>query len=187
MAACVGVRCLNTWRRQLRGNTEYQLAKSILASVYEVREAIVSVRHPFMLYSREPDHLPQEKLKELSQGEREWHALAQAYQRRWEPVQTAKAKLDANLLEAEVVWGPDIRSKVNPLNGLIVELLIAIQDHLEARKPNGRYKSPHPELTSKLQETLYGVGEADRFKEQLGEIINAIESELRSHILQHYR
>jgi hypothetical protein len=89
VAAYVGLRGLGTWQRQLRGNTEYQLAKSILASAYEVREAIAFVRHPLMEHSREPD-LPQATLKELSARDKEWHALAQAYQRRWEKIHTAR-------------------------------------------------------------------------------------------------
>ena len=44
----------------------------MLGSVYELREAILRVRNPFMQYSKEPD-LPEDKLKELSQREREWH------------------------------------------------------------------------------------------------------------------
>ena len=186
IAAYVGIRGLDTWRRQLRGNTEYQLAKSLLTSVYELREAIAGVRNPFMQYSREPD-LPADKLKDLSQREREWHALAQAYQRRWEPVPTAKAKLDANLLEAEVVWGAAIRTKVQPLNQLIGELLFALQDHLEARNPNIPYESPGRELVKKRHETLYGIGDADAFKQRLEEVILNIESELRPHIEQHHR
>ena len=186
VAGYVGIRGLDTWRRQLRGNTEYQLAKNMLGSVYELREAISSVRNPFMQYSKEPD-LPEDKLKELSQREREWHALAQAYQRRWEPVPKATAKLDANLLEAEVVWGPAIRAKAAPLNRLTGELLFALQDHLEARNPDGRYESPGPELVKKRHETLYGLGEKDEFKERLQQVIREIEDELRPHIVQHHR
>ncbi|NTU50397.1 MAG: hypothetical protein HGA87_05900, partial [Desulfobulbaceae bacterium] len=166
VAGYVGIRGLSTWRRQLRGNTEYQLARNVLASVYELREAISSVRNPFMQYSKEPD-LPADKLKELSQREREWQALAQAYQRRWEPVPKAIAKLDANLLEAEVVWGSEIRAKAAPLNRLAGELLIVLQDHLEARNPDGQYESPDPELRKKRRETLYGLGEKDEFKDRL--------------------
>jgi hypothetical protein len=186
VAGYVGIRGLGAWRRQLRGNTEYQLAKSVLTSVYELREAITSVRNPLMQYSREPD-LPEEKLKDLSQREREWHALAQAYQRRWELVPAAKAKLDANLLEAEVIWGPAIRTKLHPLNRLMGELLFALQDHLEAQNPNIHYESPGRELAKKRDETLYGIGEADTFKQQLDEVIRNIESELRPHIVQHHR
>jgi hypothetical protein len=55
VAGYVGLRGLGTWRRQLKGNTEYELAKSLLKAVYELREAIVSARFPFMIYLREPD------------------------------------------------------------------------------------------------------------------------------------
>lgn len=186
VASYVGFRGLGTWQRQLRGNTEYQLAKTLLVSVYELREAIAGVRNPFMQYSREPD-LPEEKLKDLSQREREWHALAQAYQRRWEPVPAAKAKLDANLLEAEVIWGSAIRTKIQPINRLVGELLFALQDHLEARNPNIPYESPERELIKKRREILYGVGADDAFKKQLDEAIGSVESEMRPHIVKHHR
>ena len=186
VAAYVGFRGLGTWQRQLRGNTEYQLAKSILASAYEVREAIAIVRHPLMEYSREPD-LPQEKLKELSAREKEWHALAQAYQSRWEVIPRARAKLDAHLLEAEVLWGSEIRAKVKPLYRLIGELFLAVQDHLEAGKPNARYQDPGVEFTKKYRETLYAIGDEDPFKQRLDEVIRGIETELRPHIAHHHR
>jgi hypothetical protein len=133
IAAYVAIKGLGTWRRQLKGNTEYKLAKNILTAVYELREAISAVRHPFMRYSQEPD-LPKEKLKELSAREKNWQALVQVYQKRWEPVPAAKAKLDANLLEAEAVWGRDSVGKITPLNGLIGELLWAITCYRERAK-----------------------------------------------------
>ncbi len=186
VASYVGLRGLGTWRRQLRGNTEYQLAKTLLVSAYELREAVAGVRNPFMQYSKEPD-LPHDKLKDLSQREREWHALAQAYQRRWEPVSAAKAKLDANLLEAEVIWGSSIRAKIQPINRLIVELLFAVQGHIEARNPNVQYESPGPEPLKKRRDTLYGGGDTDAFKKQLDEAIGNVENEMRPHIIKQHR
>lgn len=186
VAAYVGVRGLGTWQRQLRANTEYQLTKNLLTSLYEVREAIAGVRHPFMQYSREPD-LPEEKVAGMSRSEKEWHALAQAYQRRWSSVAEAKAKLDANLLEAEVVWGPEIRQKVAPLNGLIGELLVAIQHHIEARNPRAHYDSPGLALVEKFHNTLYAVGDPDPYKERLNQVIEGVESELRPRIAHYHR
>jgi hypothetical protein len=48
IAIYVGIYGLGTWRRQLKVNTEYQLAKNILVAVYELREAISNVRCPLM-------------------------------------------------------------------------------------------------------------------------------------------
>ena len=188
IAGYVGIKGLGTWRRQLKGNTEYELAKQLLRSVYELREAIASVRHPFMQYSQEPD-MPEEKLKELSVREKQWHAMAQAYQKRWEPVPKAKSTLDTTLLEAEVVWGQRIVEIVSPFDELIGELLWAIQDHLEAMNPNGYYESPGAEEIKKRRGILYvrGNTEKDEYKKRLEEIISAIEEELKPHIEQYHR
>ena len=188
IAGYVGLKGLGTWRRQLKGNTEYKLAKQLLGSVYELREAIVSVRNPFMQYSQEPA-MPEEKLKELSQREREWHAMSQAYQKRWEPVPKAKLALDTTLLEAEVVWGRTVVEKVAPLNGLIHELIWAIQDHLEAMNPNVHHERLGSEEIKKRREIMYarGSAEKDAYKKRLEAIITAIEEELKPHIVQYHR
>lgn len=187
VAGYVGLMGLGAWRRQLKGNTEYDLAKQLLKSVYELREAIATVRHPFMQYSQEPD-MPEEKLKELSEKEKQWHAMAQAYQKRWEPVPKAKSALDTTLLEAEVVWGKNIVEKVSPLNELIGELLWAIQDHLEAMNPNVHYDNPGAEEIKKRRETMYARGNVDRddYKKKLESVIAGIENELKPHIEQYH-
>lgn len=45
MIAVVGV---NAWKKQLKGSTEYELAKRYLKSVYKIRDAIKYVRNPFI-------------------------------------------------------------------------------------------------------------------------------------------
>ena len=37
---------LTTWRKELKGKSEYQIAKDVLKSVYRVRDAFKQVRHP---------------------------------------------------------------------------------------------------------------------------------------------
>ena len=187
IAGYVGLKGLGTWRRQLKGNTEYVLAKDLLRSVYELREAISSARHPFMRYSQEPD-MPEEKLKELSEKEKQWHAMAQAYQKRWEPVPKAKSALDATLLEAEVVWGKKIVEITAPLNDLIGQLLWAIQDHLEAMNPNSYYDNPGVNEVKKRRDIMYARGAADQdeYKKQLETVISSIEKELKPHIEQYH-
>lgn len=50
-AITIGIVGLTTWRRQLRGTSEYELAKKAILVTYEVEHAIQSVRNP-MLYLR---------------------------------------------------------------------------------------------------------------------------------------
>ncbi len=39
---------LSTWKKQIKGRTEYDLAKSALRTVYKAREAILFARNPFI-------------------------------------------------------------------------------------------------------------------------------------------
>ncbi|MFI3136746.1 MAG: hypothetical protein QX197_08205 [Methylococcaceae bacterium] len=187
IASYVGLKGLGTWRRQLKGNAEYELAKKLLRGVYELREAITGVRHPFMLYSQEPD-MSEEKLKELSEKEKQWHAMAQAYEKRWEPVPKAKTSVDTLLLEAEVVWGKKIVEFTSPLNGLIGELLWAIQKHLEAMNPNNHYDNPGEDEIKTRRNIMYarGTTEQDEYKKRLEAVIGLIEEELKPHIEQYH-
>ena len=42
----VAIRGLNTWNRQLRGTSEYDLARRVLRCVYRHRDALISVSVP---------------------------------------------------------------------------------------------------------------------------------------------
>ena len=45
-AAVVAVKGLRAWKKQLRGKTDYELARRCLKAVYRVRDAIRMVRNP---------------------------------------------------------------------------------------------------------------------------------------------
>jgi hypothetical protein len=47
VVAITAVCGLQTWKKQIKGETEYDLARRMLISVYEVREAISEFRNPW--------------------------------------------------------------------------------------------------------------------------------------------
>jgi hypothetical protein len=53
-AAVVATMGLHTWKRQLFGNSNYELSRRLLRSAYRLREAIQFVRNPLMLAGRWP-------------------------------------------------------------------------------------------------------------------------------------
>lgn len=185
-ASYVGIRGLNTWHRQLRGNTKYTLAKNILSFMYELREAISNIRNPSMLYSTASD-LPQGKSDDLLEKGKEWQILVQVYQKRWGPISAARSKLQADLFEAEAVWGHDLVDKINPLFRLIGELWSALEGQLEARSPSIPYESPGPEALKKREAIIIeGDPEKDDFTKKLEDAIHQIEVDLKPHITQHH-
>jgi hypothetical protein len=105
-------RGLNTWKNQLHGQSNYELARRILVSLYKYREAIYGVRYP-LIYFHEME-LSQEDEK-MGQKEKESYGITKAYQTRWENVQNIKAMLSADLFEAEALWGEEIKILYNRL------------------------------------------------------------------------
>lgn len=52
-ALVIGTFGLFTWRRQLRGTSEYELAKKAVFKAYEVQQTIQTVRNPMLYLSKE--------------------------------------------------------------------------------------------------------------------------------------
>jgi hypothetical protein len=182
----VGIQGLSTWRRQLSGNTEYRLAKDILACIYEIRDTIDAIRNPLVGYSRDPD-LPKEKLESRLMSERDWHGLVQAYERRWRPLQALMARLETNLIEAEAVWGYRTVDKACILSSLISDLHSAIHLFLEARKPLESDKTVADRFEGKQRLVLYGGRKQDEFKEQVNQTVRDIEEQLKPYIERYHR
>jgi len=182
----VGIRGLATWQHQLSGNTGYRLAKEILTCIYDIRDTIDGIRNPLVSYSREPD-LPKEQLENLSTRQREWHALAQAYERRWRPLQAIVARLETNLLEAEVVWDKPSVDQVRKLSALITDLHWAIHLYLEAKNPIQGNEPMAEAFDAKQRSILYGGRNDDEFKDQVNQAVRDVEKQLKSHIQRYHR
>jgi hypothetical protein len=182
----VGIRGLATWQRQLSGNTEYRLAKDILACVYDIRDTIDTIRNPLVSYPQEID-LPQEKLQTFATRQREWQALAQAYERRWRSLQAIVARLETNLIEAEVVWGNRTVDKACVLSSLISDLHCAMHLYLEAKNPIERDETAAELFDAKQRSILYGVPKGDEFRDLVNQAVRAIEQQLKPHMERHHR
>ena len=183
VGSVVAILGLNTWKRQLYGQSEYDLAKRLLKSLYLFREVMNNARHPFMSYSAIPD-LPKDKLEQLSKEEKEWYAKAQAFEKRWEPVAKARAELDINILESEVFWGTDIKDKMRKLSRLHAKLLVAIEEDLERTNPSNPNNTYREDVLKNNRAIMFGRSDRskDAFLDEMLTAIEDIESVLKPHI-----
>ena len=79
-AVLVGIAGLQTWRRELRGRSDFSLAKDVLRAVYRVRDEIGRVRDSSMFPSEwvdRPDRDPKTPISNPKDVE-------YAYQSRWD-------------------------------------------------------------------------------------------------------
>ncbi|MGY6278390.1 hypothetical protein [Methylomonas sp. MgM2] len=122
----VGVSGLSAWKRQLRGNTEYTVAKNALTALYELREAIELARDRFQYCS--PD-LPLQEWEKLDDQKKQLLQMFENYKQRREKIANAEQKFKACLIEMEAVWGREPLEKIKPLSDLIKDLYFSISEH----------------------------------------------------------
>jgi len=166
---------LSTWRKELKGKSEYQLAKEILKSVYRVREAFKRVRLR-VIYS---DEYPKEVLGphgHVLKG-KEYEAADYIYKSRWEGLSKVFLELEERNLDAQVEWENEFKYTINDLRECRSELLSTIQIMLYNKKstvPSGKEEYD--------KSILYDFGPDCGFTQKINKAIGEFENLLRPKI-----
>jgi hypothetical protein len=180
VGAVVALRGLSTWRHQAKWQVEYNAARQLLRSVYQLREAIESVRAPFM--STGEMTLPPGTAQENMTREREHYLrVSNAYDARWERIRSARTEVSTNLLEAEVLWGREIRAAFMDLFNLVQDLSFAISDYLETINPDVRTELSTEER-ARIRGIMYYGHRGDSYWPSVVTVIEQIENVLRPHL-----
>lgn len=175
VGAYVALRGLGAWRSQLRGQSEYTLAKRILMLLQKYRDALRATRHPWMEYT-----LPEDaECQDLSREQRQYRGLQQAYEDRWGRVKDVRAELYPELLEARVLWGDTIDETLRPVFQLERDLLFAIRDELKVLNPDvSPYEKEDLETADSRRARrarLYdGLDEDDEFSKQTDTVVDQV-------------
>ena len=157
VGSSIAVIGLNTWKKQIKSRADYELAKALLVDIYELREAVSSVRNPFML--GEEQAVPDQDVKSAKSPEHE-HAvrLGYAYQKRWENVSAVTARMYARMNEAEVLWGPRVRQQFSKLMRVVNELWVTLRMYFDDIQRGREYRLPEKDL-ERRNSIIYGVGD----------------------------
>ncbi|WP_144191778.1 MULTISPECIES: hypothetical protein [Shewanella] len=174
--AIVAVKGLGTWQRQLKGQSEYELSRRILVTLFKYRDAINGVRHPAM-WGHEMPNPPEDEARSMSPEQIRFYGTSKAYQARWDKVQVERTALYADLLEAEAIWGTDLNNLFKVIFDLQHELLTRIRHYLELINPDTHESSKEAirKIDEKNRDIMYDLlgEEPDEYKT---DIINAIKS-----------
>jgi hypothetical protein len=162
-AAIVAVIGLQTWRKQIRGNAEYDLARRVLTAVYRVRDAIRNCRVPGV--RREDGGETHKKFHDLQISK----------------LEEEQSKLDVELLEAEAIWGHEVD---------FYTAFIAIRTMVDAmRYDYNGYYSDLSDLYPEMREGVYGdklfraVLGADEYDYKVLNAVEEVENYIRPKLL----
>ena len=173
---------LKTWNAQLKGTVEYDLTRRLLRSTYKLRDAFSVVRNPVMWAN---EFVPAPADFKGNAEEEQFYGMSAAYEKRWDHVVNARRELDAELLEAEVIWDRGIHDRYSKLLQLQQELLAYLNTYLKVQNPKTErsMRDSYSEILRKRREVLYADGSPDdEFARDLGSALTEIEEHLKPHL-----
>lgn len=159
---------LKSWRREMTGRTEYDLARRVLRACLKVRDAFWYVRNPLSWIPREAS-LTREGVAKHSIDE---------FHTRWTVPSSAMEGLEVELLEAEVIWGSLLANSRINMRKCIGHLQMSVEEYIE------NLRSGDQQLTQaehkRLRKDVYAVpGSADELSSEMRDIISEFEGHLR--------
>ena len=173
---------VTAWRRQLRGQTEYAVARVALRAAYRVRDSLGMVRSPFVSSGEQGAALaevdPQDNNADPNSDEARARGLAAAYQVRWRAVASALSDLDLARVEAEAMWGSEAVQCFVGLRSCAQELNVALFMYL--RRQQERYSlGPRSDFDAQMERTVFGMGEDDPYAAKVKSAVDALEAYFR--------
>jgi hypothetical protein len=166
------------WRDNLFNEHNHKLAKSIVVDFYKVANAIEIVRNPFISVTEQLE--ADKKLGESNNhksDETNNKSIKRAYSLRWQSITSALANLDAELLEAKVVWSVDMNKNIaeyrEELKKIISELYIELYNYLDKLEPV--YFRTMPEKRVVNHDIIYSTMDGkDSFNQKVEALIEKI-------------
>lgn len=134
-AVVIGFLGLMTWRHELHGRADFDLARRVLRGVYEIRNQISHIRNIFNIFS--PEFIDAQ----------------------YERLNTKASELDVALLEAEVLWGPKLKPSKQSLKDCLSTLRLAMRRKFRSQNEQAPPLTDQP--YKEIDAILYGDGDKD--------------------------
>ena len=183
IAAYVAVKGLGTWQKELRGKASFDVARALVKSLYFLRDEISYCRSPFTMGHEFPDGYIDNWGKQTN--EKEGGAWAHVYKKRWEPVARAAQAFDTAALEAEALWGNEIREQSRELRFHVRRLQVSIEDFISDKYAGGEHFRRDEDHEKKVKYDIHDKkSEENELSIKLAKSIEEIESIVRPHLVR---
>ena len=184
VTAAAAVRGLRTWRQELRGKADFDVARGLIRATYKVRDEIQSCRSPLISGSEYPPGYQTPAPGAHVDARAEAEAAAHMYQNRWQRVQAALQEFDSQTLEAEALWGPDIRTSTQELRRCAHTLFVSIEAIVEDRAAGGEIFQRDREFARQMRANAHAPPMAtdNALSNEIDAAVRELEAKLRGHL-----
>ncbi len=126
ITACVAFTGLRTWRKELHGRNEYEVARKLLRAVYGLRNAFNTMREPIMTSAEKAAALDAAGVDPctIDRADFSGEGTKAAYAARWNKLVDAWERMEVEAREAQVLWGdrPELNEAITEFKKLIRRL-----------------------------------------------------------------
>ena len=128
----------------------------------------------------------EDKVKKMNDEQKFFYGISEAYSARWNKVQIERTLLYADLLEAEAIWGDELKNLFKKIFDLENELVKCIRHYLLLRNPDADEASKEAirEIGRKNRDILYDdlSDKPDEYKRDLLSAIEKVEKYLKPNL-----
>lgn len=177
----VAVVGLKRWKAEIRGKADFETARELARATYKLRDEIAQCRSAFVRAQEFPeDYLASSKRT----PEQEANGWAHVYKHRWAPVWEAIQGFDSRALEAESLWGSNVRKLTDELRACARELNVAIEATIDDKGYGGASFATDAAFAKAMRSTISAVGSdlSNPLTKKVLDCVAAIESSLRPHL-----
>lgn len=123
---------LRTWRRQLKGTSQFDVAKRLMLKVYQIRQDISHCRSP---YREIPIITHYEDGKPIPKSRQDFYSSSKEMKGRFEYIIKTFNEIEFLLFEAEVILDKEIREIFKPISEVCHLLRCSIEEYIEEFNP----------------------------------------------------
>lgn len=186
-AGIVAVVGLNAWRRQYSAKINHEQARRLLKELYAARDMVNFIRSPFISageFVEARQAAGEEEPKNMTTGSTD-HDVALVYQRRWQLASESFRSFEAELVEAEVLWGDSAKEAAESFRHSVRDLRINIELYLRAKIGRWWERSQDSERIEKYEKVIYKISDSpdeDEFSRKVNDAVSSLESFLRLYL-----
>lgn len=171
-------RGFQSWRREMRGRSEFEVARRLLQSTMKIRDAIGHVRNPFMVSG---EWAGRPTVTGESQEKTNLNNEIHAYNKRLERLDEACREFYVARLEGEVLWGKEAFDVCDDITKARAVLLANLNGWFMTKNRNiGRGEAA--ERVDHYEKIIYGLGEPDEFKNSVDAAVKKVDGFARPHL-----
>lgn len=167
---------LSTWNRQLRGQADFEAARTLAKATYKLREEIAVSRSRVIRLYEFGDPMTR-------RGGDTGEEYARVYGERWKPVSDALQNFDAAVLEAEALWGEQVRGVSDKMHACLRTLAASMDAIVENARSGGEDFKSDPDFGRKMRRNVHASrDDGDELSMEIQAAIAALEGILRPHL-----